>query len=367
MPLTERMKKTMRNRLYFDIHILQTVPPSCVNRDDTGSPKTAVYGGVTRARVSSQSWKKAVRDMFRDTLSESDMGARTKRIQAMVADELKAMGYSEDADNAAKSILLTAGLAEKTVGAGRDAPLFFISHSQATSLAKLIMDNHTGDKKTIQNALNSEPSIDLALFGRMVADNANLNIDASCQVAHAISTHKVINEYDYFTAVDDFPPEDKTDAGAAMIGTVEYNSSTLYRYATIAVHELCKQLGSVEMAVQAVRVFADAFARSMPTGKINTFANRTPPDTVYIVLRPDQPLNLVGAFERPIRSSENGYVAPSAEALVKQANDASAWIEKPLLSLAVNELMNGIIDIEIADSFSGMLSRLESGLTGALA
>ena len=356
----------MKTKLYVDLHILQTVPPSCINRDDTGSPKTAIYGGATRARVSSQSWKKAVRDTFRNALPESGMGVRTKRIQALVADELNAMGYTDDADSAAKDILVAAGLTEKTVAGGKDAPIFFMSRAQAKRLATLAFDNPKADKKIAQATLVASPSIDLALFGRMVADTANLNIDASCQVAHAISTHRVMNEYDYFTAVDDFPPEDKSDAGAAMIGTVEYNSSTLYRYAIVAVHDLSEQLESADMAAQATCLFTSAFARSMPTGKINTFANRTHPDTLYVTLRTDQPLNLVGAFERPIRQNENGYVEPSALALVKQANDAGKWIAQPILSLAVGDHMQGIAGVEVVDSLNDLLSRLEDEVKGAL-
>jgi len=353
----------MRNRFYVDIHILQTVPPSCVNRDDTGSPKTAVYGGVTRARVSSQAWKKAVRDMFKDMFAKKHVSVRTKRIQAMVAAELEALGYAGDADDAAKKVLNTAGLDDKTVAGGKDAPLFFMSHPQAKALAQLAMNNPKADKKTVQQALNSAPGVDLALFGRMVADDANLNIDASCQVAHAISTHKVLNEYDYFTAVDDFPPEEKTDAGAAMISTVEYNSSTLYRYATIAAHDLCKQLGNVEATAKTVRAFVDAFARSMPTGKINTFANRTPPSAVYVAIRQDQPLNLVGAFERPIKASDEGYVKESAKALVRKANEAKQWIAQPWVSLAVGEVIGGIEGVErMSDTLGELLSHLENKL-----
>ena len=352
----------MKKRLYADIHVLQTVPPSCINRDDTGSPKTAVYGGVTRARVSSQAWKKAVRDMFRATFEAGDMGVRTKRIQALVADELRAFGYAEDADEAAKAILIEAGLKDKSIAAGSDAPLFFMSRAQAKNLAQLVMDDPKADKKTVQATLNASPSIDVALFGRMVADTANLNIDASCQVAHAISTHRVTTEYDYFTAVDDYPAEDKADAGAAMIGTVEYNSATLYRFATIAVHELCHQLGGAGNAAQAVRLFADAFARSMPTGKINTFANRTLPNAMFVALRADQPLNLVGAFERPIYARDKGYVEASAEALVKQANSAVAWIARPLASLTLGEYLDGIVDADALESLDGLLSRLEDEL-----
>ena len=355
-----------KNRLYADINILQTVPPSCINRDDTGSPKTAVYGGVTRARVSSQAWKKVVRDMFRAMVSEEDVGVRTKRIKEMVAGELRTLGRSEDAETLAEKILKEAGLEDKTIGAGKDAPLFFMSHAQAKGLAKLAADDPNANKKAAQSVLSSEPSVDIALFGRMVADNANLNIDASCQVAHAISTHKVMNEFDYFTAIDDFPPEDKKDAGAAMIGTVEYNSSTLYRFATIAVHELNRQLGNANAAAGAVRMFTEAFTRSMPTGKINTFANRTLPDAIFIALRSDQPLNLVGAFECPIKITGNGYVEPSALALVKKANEAADWIDRPVISLAVGELMRGISGIEITKTFTEMLSRLEDEVRSAL-
>ena len=117
-----------KDRLYVDIHVLQTVPPSCVNRDDTGSPKTAVYGGATRARVSSQSWKRAVRTMFRDIFPEKDLGVRTKRIVGMVADEIRRLGGREDAEEAAKRILENAGLKIKSVEKGTDA-LFFISRA----------------------------------------------------------------------------------------------------------------------------------------------------------------------------------------------------------------------------------------------
>ena len=294
------------------------------------------------------------------------MGVRTKRIQAMIVNELNALDYTGDADDESKAILKEAGLDEKSIDAGRNAPLFFMSRAQAKNLAKLIADNSKADRKTIQAALNASPSIDLALFGRMVADSANLNIDASCQVAHAISTHRIMNEYDYFTAVDDYPSEDKSDAGAAMIGTVEYNSSTLYRYSTIAVHELCGQLGDETLAAQAVCAFIDAFARSMPTGKINTFANRTLPNALYLVLRPDQPLNLVGAFERPILMSDDGFVEASAKALVKQANSAGAWVDQPIVSLTVGGLLDSIVGVEPMSTLSELLQRTEVEVKEAL-
>ena len=146
--------------------------------------------------------------------------------------------------------------------------------------------------------------MDLALFGRMVADAPDLNVDASAQVAHAISVHPVDNEFDYFTAVDDKAPED--NAGAGMIGTVEFNSSTLYRYATVNVDELHKGLGEVAATSAAVAAFVRSFITSMPTGKQNTFANRTLPEAVVVSIRDKQSVNLAGAFEEAIVATNAG-------------------------------------------------------------
>jgi CRISPR system Cascade subunit CasC len=346
------------DRLYVDIHILQTVPPSCINRDDTGTPKTAVYGGVTRARVSSQSWKKAVRDMFREELAEGEVGVRTKRIADMVVKEIRTLNPlcgESDARAAAERVLQLAGLQEKSTKAGKDAPLFFMSVSQAKALAELVVkskiwgsDDKDAKKKEMdkkaqeaaQKALIDNPAIDIALFGRMVADDPGLNTDAAAQVAHAISTHKVENEFDYFTAVDDFPVEEKADAGAGMIGTVEFNSSTLYRYATVAVHDLRKKLGV--SAPKAVGNFVDAFARSMPTGKQNTFANRTIPGAMLVTVRKDQPINFVGAFESAVKP-ENGYFAGSVERLTEKINETYAdWLAEPEKSFVVGHALDAL-------------------------
>lgn len=298
---------TRTDRLFVDVHILQTVPPSCVNRDDTGSPKTAIYGGAVRARVSSQAWKHAVREMFRDIFTYDQLGERTKRIVEKVADKIKEIKPDDGAMDMAEAALKNADLKIKNANIGTDA-LFFMSDRQAEAIAKLAADGVT-DKKKLQAALKSEPSVDMAMFGRMVADDPSMNFDAAVQVAHAISTHAVRNEYDYFTAVDDRAPED--NAGAAHLGTVEFNSSTLYRYATINVRELKKQLN--DGAPDALRGFLEAFIKSMPTGKQNTFANRTVPDIVYVSIRRDQPVNLSGAFEMQVRPDKNGgYAGPSA-------------------------------------------------------
>jgi CRISPR system Cascade subunit CasC len=289
------MKKT-----FIDFHVIQTVPPSCINRDDTGSPKTAIYGGVTRARVSSQSWKRAIRKAFGEQLKDANLGIRTTRLIDLIASKIIEKDGSRTLDEAkelATKIIKAAGIAIDEKDEAK--ALFFISTKQAENLADLVLNNNDPAKKDIQVALNKDHGIDVALFGRMVADDPTLNTDASAQVAHSISTHKVENEFDYFTAIDDRKPED--NAGAEMIGTVEFNSSTLYRYATVAAHELFAQLAhSPEALVAAITEFADAFITSMPTGKQNTFANRTLPNAVMVAVRTDQPVNLVGAFEKPV-------------------------------------------------------------------
>lgn len=351
------------NRFYVDVHVLQTVPPSCVNRDDTGSPKTAVYGGVTRARVSSQSWKRAIRMMFRELLPSEKLGVRTKKIVGMVADEIRKLDAGIDAETLAQRILENAGLKIKSLEKGTDA-LFFLSVAQAKALAKLATEDPETIKEKpskearerVQKALKQSPGIDVALFGRMVADDPSLNTDACAQVAHSISTHKVSNEYDYFTAVDDLSEEDS--AGAGHIGTVEFNSSTLYRYTTVAVHELHEQLG--DDTIDTVNDFVRAFVCSMPTGKQNTFANRTLPDTILVALREDQPINFVGAFEKPVPASDKGYVTDSAKRLVAHAtNIYTSFAKEPVLSLVTGELLS---ELGPAQSLDALLMSLKGEL-----
>ena len=342
----------MKKRLYVDIHVLQTVPPSCVNRDDTGSPKTAVYGGVTRARVSSQSWKHAMRNAFLDNelFDAEELGKRTKKVHEMIADEIKKLDAEKDAEKLAKKVLDDIGIKNDDKGA---KALFFMSYTQAKALAKLAVSG-CSDKKEYKAALAAEPSVDMALFGRMVADDPSLNYDAAAQVAHSISTHAVQNEYDYFTAVDDLAEED--NAGAGHLGTSEYNSSTLYRYATVNVMELKKQLGR-EKAAETVKGFATAFILSMPTGKQNSYANRTLPDAVYVTIREDQPINLCGAFEKAVPKSEDGYAKASKRELVSYAEHVyGSFAEPPVKSFVVG---NGLDALGAQDRLSKVLTSLE--------
>lgn len=320
-------------RLYVDFHVVQTVPPSCVNRDDTGRPKTAFYGGANRARVSSQSWKHAMRLMFNELFTSEELGYRTMHAVDLIANEIKKLDSSFDDETAVKEAIKAMNSAGVKINEKKDkktGALFFISAVQANNLAQLVI-NGEKDAKLYKQALKETPSVDIALFGRMVADDADLNVDAASQVAHSISTHAVQNEYDYFTAVDDCSPEDS--AGAGHLGTTEFNSSTLYRYATVNVAQLKKSIG-VSVA-EVIKGFAEAFICSMPTGKQNSYANRTYPDMVYVTIRKDQPVNLVGAFEKPVISN-NGYVEESVKKLQEYAGKVyDNFSGKPVKSFVI--------------------------------
>lgn len=388
-------------KVFLDFHVIQTVPPSCVNRDDTGSPKTAIYGGVRRARVSSQCWKSAIRKMFREHLDETKLGVRTKDIVGLIMGKLLSeKGISDDGtlmDCVIEVINMASKKKDKPIIPTKKAKkskkkavsesednededekndetqaLFFIGNNEAEKLAELIrcwkQENKKPTADDVLKALNAtfdkkansyfSHAIDVAMFGRLVTNAPTTNVDASVQVAHAISTHAAQNEFDYYTARDDQKPDDEPDA--SMIGTVEFNSSTLYRYATVTVHDLFKQLGEdAEALAEAVREFACAFVLSMPTGKQNSFANRTTPNAVMVAFRTDRPVNLADAFEEPVRQPETGgFAKRSVERLEKHAETVYKDFDCPP---AKTWLVGSGWSKTLGDSadFSALLSSLE--------
>ena len=365
-------------RLFVDFHVIQTVPPSCVNRDDTGSPKTATYGGVTRARVSSQAWKHAMREYFKLSWAEGDLAVRSRRIIQELAEEIKRKSGmdSPEALEVSEKALQDLGFViqegegeeskeERTTKSGKGKKkqgknnaedklktLFFISRAQISALADAIIKGYSKSEDLV-DVLNEHPNFEIALFGRMAASNHALKCDAASQVAHSISTHEVHTEFDYFTALDDLSTEE--NLGAGHLGIVEFNSSTMYRYATINVRELERQqIGEVD---RVVRSFAEAFIYSMPTGRQNPFANRTVPDAVYITIREDQPVNFCGAFEEAINSS-NGYSKPSILRLVEYANKSyQNFVEAPEYAMGTGE---GLEKLCVSQPMKNNLDLLES-------
>jgi CRISPR system Cascade subunit CasC len=330
---------------FVDIHVLHTVPSSNLNRDDTGRPKTGIFGGFTRARVSSQAWKRATRRDFEAYLPDEDRAVRTRRIiqdlvqritaQAPEATQDEAIEMAKEVMKAANSKIKFKAPRVKAAKKGEEPEevdpfdlseyLLFVSNQQLDRLATLAVEGRGGniDKAAAKNAIQLNNGIEVALFGRMVADDTSINVDASVQVAHALSTHVVEPEYDYFTAVDDTTRD--SDPSAGMIGVIEFNSSTLYRYATINLSQLQKNLGDVELVGRAVEAFVRSFLVSMPTGKQNTFANGTLPDAAVTQLRERRPVNLVGAFEVPVRpDGEKALSQLSAERLAERASAVDA-------------------------------------------
>lgn len=351
----------MRKNLYVDINVLQTVPSSNINRDDTGAPKTAFYGGVTRARVSSQAWKRAVRKAFAE--EGESIGIRTKRVPQLLAAKLQELDSGLDESEAMnKSVEALKECGIKTGKTHETGALLMVGPGQIAKLAAYILDNAELDKKEVKKVLMDGNSLDLALFGRMVADNPELNVDASAQVAHAISTHEIIPEYDYFTALDDL--QEKETSGAALIQTTQYDSATLYRYANINMHELQKNLGEKD-AIKGALTFIKDFVLSMPTGKQNSFANKTLPNYVMVTVRDDTPVNLVSAFESPVvAKSGEGYIDSSVKRLEEEFSDALKFINQPLATFVVGKYETTIG--KQAASLTDMLNEAQNVLKKAV-
>lgn len=315
--------------LYIDLHTIQTVPPSNINRDETGAPKTATFGGVPRHRVSSQAWKRAIRKDFKERLPQDQLGVRTKRVISKIVVRTQELVVERGLDESDWSAERIGEIAEAILKAGKitvekkdkksetdkedltELPqsryLIFLSDQQITNVARAILEDpdQKWTKKVVDPLLDQDHSVDIAMFGRMIADEPAYNVDAAVQVAHAIGVGPSEPEFDYFTAVDD-EVEDAEETGAGMIGTVQMMSSTLYRYATVSVDSLLANLGDAEVTKAAVEAFIQAFIQSLPSGKINTFANQTLPELVVVSLRNDRPVSYVNAFEEPVLGDADG-------------------------------------------------------------
>ena len=310
--------------LFAEFHLIQSFAPSNLNRDDTGAPKDAVFGGYRRARVSSQCFKRSVRLHVgkQGTLAPASLGVRTKKLKRLLVAALAERGLA-DAEERIAVALEAAGLTLDDKGTTQY--LIFLGRGEVQALADMIhthwdalvptapapaepgkrtkkqakADAPEEVKKAVKRLLDGGKAVDVALFGRMLADLPEANQHAACQVAHALSTHRVEREFDYFTAVDDEGGADET--GAGMIGHVEFNAATFYRYAVVDVRKLVDNLqGDSALALQGLAAFADGLARALPTGKQNSFAAHNPPSFVGVVLRHGSPLNLCNAFEKPV-------------------------------------------------------------------
>ncbi len=314
----------------IELHILQSFPVSCLNRDDVGSPKTAVFGGVNRARLSSQSLKRAIREYAQDNLPDARFGGeRTKLIVGPLTEALKKHGVTDEksaADHAAHIADKLAKLDAKSVKEGETpqvGTLTFLAPSEIDSIARqvaeLVKENPKSkdyDKKLDKfcKAAGLLDGADIALFGRMVASLPSLTLEGAAMFSHALSTHKADNDLDFYSAVDDRKSKDE-DAGAGMIGTLEFSSAVYYRYAAINLDLLADESHLAKLSVDDRRKVVDAFIRAtlqaVPGARKNSMNAHTLPGGVLGTFKSaGQPVQLSNAFEEPVRP-KSGLLAES--------------------------------------------------------
>ncbi len=302
----------------IEYHILQSFPVSCLNRDDVGAPKTAMVGGVSRARVSSQCWKRAIRLAMHD-VSGVELGSRTKLIKNLVKNECMNLGATEEqaeacganvskifgADEKSDTILFLAPEEIKMIANEFKNSDFDVKKElSAKELEKLL-----GGKSFVKNA-QSLDGFDIALFGRMVAKAPKMNVEAAASFSHAISTHKVTNQIEFFTAVDDV----NEDQGSAHMGSLEFNAATYYRYISLDLGQLYESMGgSDEMFPQAISAFTKALYVAVPAARQTTQSGACLWDYVQVLVRKGQGLQL--SFETPVTAKNGGFLAPSVECL----------------------------------------------------
>ena len=365
--------------MFIQIHMLQSMPPGNLNRDDTGQPKKCLFGGVTRGRISSQCLKRNIRHsaQFKDTFGDA-LAIRTVYLPRMVADALKDDDIDDSDLDKIKKALGRKFKSEKTKGeddqdgddssgddtsstseADKTGQLVFIPPPFAKEIASLITDfkgknqeaykqwcageksKKAEEKKAIEN-LEKEIfkashllSVDIALFGRMTTSDLVVNVEAACQVAHAISTHETLIESDYFTAMDEKKVEyalTQTDAtGAGFLGSGEtetfFNSSVYYKYFNIDIDAFQKHLSwDAKKTADAVGAFVRAAALANPTGKQNSFAAHGVPELILVeVSEKKQPISYANAFLQPVKGSN--LMAGSALALAEYVNSvATAFV-----------------------------------------
>jgi len=340
---------------HLELHIIQSVPVACLNRDDLNSPKTAVFGGVQRARVSSQSWKRAIREMAKEMDSSLFKGNRSRRMVYELTTKLESKGVAKDiaviiAEQVA-GIVETLDSKKDTDGFKKIKTLMFFSDAEYDAIANAITDDVKKYAETVANSSNAvethkenmnkidsnkdeqekaekklenlekefeknkkallkifndksiraaiksaqlKDAADIALFGRMVANDHSLTVEAASMFSHALSTHKADNEIDFFAAVDDL--QSKEESG--MLADKEH-------------------LGALtrEERQSVVQTFVEATVKAIPGARKNTMNGNTLPDYVLGVVREKgHPVQLVNAFESPVRSSQ-GYATKSVELL----------------------------------------------------
>ena len=339
--------------MLFEIHMLKNYPATNLNRDDTGSPKTCIFGGVQRSRISSQCLKRSwrVSSLLEKELSGNLLGIRTRKLPELVCEKLRKEGISEDYLEEAKKHLTGFANKESTENdKGITTQVIIYSHEDIEAVTKVVKEKIESSKSIndfkkikakdiealMKDAKTRPISVDIALFGRMVTSDAFADVDASMQVAHAFSTNKAIMESDFFIAMDDLI-DGKEEAGAAMMDDVDYTSSCYYIYASIDIDALRKNLEHSENPDVIVEKVLPALVKTMafanPSGKQNTFAGNVLPSAVLIECKDyPVPVSYANAFVKPVRATyENDLVEESVKRLVAHVNQIDEDFGLPLV------------------------------------
>lgn len=291
----------------IEYHILQSFPVTCLNRDDVGAPKSAIVGGVSRARVSSQCWKRQVRLAMQEFGVK--LGTRTKKSQELFTKACLDAGASDD-----QALACGSKIASQLI----DDTLLFISDTEAKAFAayaaeKEFDETKIKDKELAKIAKKSltpaVDALDIALFGRMVAKAADMKVEAAASFSHAISTHKVSNEVEFFTALDDLQEE----PGSAHMGSLEFNSATYYRYISLDLGQLAQSMSEDELP-KAIDAFTKALFVAVPSARQTTQSGASQWDFARVLVRKGQRLQM--SFETPVKKSmHGGYLQGSIETL----------------------------------------------------
>jgi len=335
---------------FVQLHLLTAYPPANLNRDDMGSPKTAKMGGYDRLRVSSQCLKRTWRtsDSFAEAL-EGHIGTRTKEMGlkvyqqmidkgithkkalewtqpiASVFGKLKQLPKKEKEELKKLSVDNAERIKKELVELEIEQLAFYDTQEEQAilNLANVIAEREEEASAEELNLLRQKVTdVDIALFGRMLASSPAFNIEAACQVAHAISVHPIVIEDDYFTAVDDLN-NGQEDTGAAHIGETRFAAGLFYSYICINRELLIDNLGGDEaLANKAIRALTEAAVKVAPEGKQNSFASRAYASYVLAEQGNQQPRSLSVAYLKPINNRENqDFITDSIKALVTQRDN----------------------------------------------
>lgn len=370
----------MSTPLYVDIHALQTVPYANLNRDDLGSPKTVIYGGAERTRVSSQSWKRVVRHEIERRLG--DPAIRTRRLVQAVSGQLTARGWDPAlAAAGGRQVILSAAKGGIKLEKDQDitSVTLYLPVSGVEQLAAIVAEHRDlvaaeAAKKEPKPVLPQErvagvlrsKNATIQLLGRMLAELPGGEVDGAVQFALAFTTHGTVVETDFFTAVDDI--EKEGDPGSAHMNAAQYSAGTFYRYANVGLAGLLENLdGDAAAARELTGEFLRAFVTTIPSGKQNATAAQTVPDLIYMAVRSDRPVSFAPAFEEPVRA-ELGYGTPSRDAFCGYAallnqywgtadlgwhGHACIW-DKPLAGLGERSAtLTGLLAASLRAAFPG--------------